>query len=298
MFAHGTKPYHHITSTFLVLLMVVALPSCRNARVEGRVMDALGSNLEGVTIRIENSAHTAETNSGGMFSIPFTPGQFTLVLEKDGFLSQSFDLSVMAKERYPLADVALFLRPPGNEVYHVRRDGYFPIPKQKLARHSRLTGRSMQGLTQHYETHLAPSDHWELPELSEGMHLFVVGSEMVEYKGKKEFRLFKLDYKELEYKENLGVWVVSEVKWATNGSRNVDRANQMAVESSTLPGDFVVLKIPVAMNEVYCLVEEEQVKDFMANIAFREPAEYAFCFRGEMEMQAGYGEELEEEYNE
>lgn len=295
MLTHGTMHSYHKTCIFLFLLMFVALPSCRSARVEGRVMDALGSNLEGVTIQIKNSAHTAKTGSDGTFSIPFTPGQFTLVLEKEGFLSQSFDLSVMAADRYPLADVKLFRRPPGNEVYHVKHDGYFAIPKLKLERHSRLTGRRLQGLIQHYRTHLALSNPLDLPELPEGMNLFVVGNEEVKYKGRKEFRLFNLTYKELAYKENMSVWVVAEVEWATNGSRTVDRGNQLEVESSTLPGDFAVLRIPVGTQGAYCLVEEEQVKDFMANIAFREPAEYAFCFRGDLELPSGYGEYLEEE---
>jgi sugar lactone lactonase YvrE len=82
-------------------------------RIEGRVTDANGNNLEGVTITTKPYTITTDTNSQGRYSInEIDEREYTITASKDGFVAKSVDDIKVSGKSTVVVDIQLFPSPP------------------------------------------------------------------------------------------------------------------------------------------------------------------------------------------
>lgn len=105
------------------LLLLTLAPACQSAAIEGQVLDHAGQGLAGVTVAVEKSTWSAQTDTLGRYSVPFAPGSFTVSYSKPAHTSESVDLDIQGTVAFPAAEVTLFPQPAEKGLYVLGSDG-------------------------------------------------------------------------------------------------------------------------------------------------------------------------------
>lgn len=100
----------------LVVIVIAGGLACSKPLIVGRVEDPTGLGLAGVRVHIENSGFATETEADGKYSLPYTPGQFTVRYEKVGHTSDAIELNIQSKDEFPAKRILLFPLPPAGHV--------------------------------------------------------------------------------------------------------------------------------------------------------------------------------------
>lgn len=92
--------------------------------VTGQVVDEFGKPVVGATVQVQGTTFRGSTDSGGKYSVPYVPGNFTVDIQKQGFTSAEFSLNIASPMRYPAASVTLIPIPPIPGFYLFGRSDY------------------------------------------------------------------------------------------------------------------------------------------------------------------------------
>ena len=87
--------------------------------IEGTVQNIYGQPIEGATVSIENSQFNATTNQSGKYSLDYVPGEFTVVVQAEGFQSEKFSLNIAQKLHYPANPTSLIPKIPDQTLVFV-----------------------------------------------------------------------------------------------------------------------------------------------------------------------------------
>lgn len=109
----------------MAALGALCVTSCleKKAELVGKVVDAFHQPLPEVTVTIAGSSFSSTTDSDGTYSIPYVPGNFSVIYSRSGYTLFQRDLSIATKETYPLDDSVLVRLPskPGIAFFNDRR---------------------------------------------------------------------------------------------------------------------------------------------------------------------------------
>jgi carboxypeptidase family protein len=109
----------------LLALLVALLAGCsQEPRITGQVSDEFGKPVSGATVQIQGTTLGGLTDSAGKYSVPYVPGNITVDIQKQGFTSAHFSLSIATPMQYPAATVTLVPIPPIPGFYLFRRSDY------------------------------------------------------------------------------------------------------------------------------------------------------------------------------
>ena len=100
--------------SIILLLATVVLSGCDfagNEYIEGTVVDMFGNPLEGVVIKISNSAFETTTDSDGAYALDYVPGALNITYTKDGYTSDKLDIELHQKAHFPAQEVTLYTIP-------------------------------------------------------------------------------------------------------------------------------------------------------------------------------------------
>ena len=87
-----------------------------NELIEGTVQSVFGKPVPGAMVTITNTQFSATTDQNGHYQLDYVPGEFSVVVEKDGFLSTSYTLNISQKLHYPANPVSLLPEIPNNSM--------------------------------------------------------------------------------------------------------------------------------------------------------------------------------------
>ena len=133
--------------------------SYASALIFGEVKSDNGVLLNNVNVRILNSGYKTNSNQNGIFKLPFSPGNFTIVFEKLGYVPRAYKLSLSTKDKYPLGNVSLKKFPKFYDVFESQIENVKIIVKQKnrgetLTVDHRITDDNGDFILQYYSSYM------------------------------------------------------------------------------------------------------------------------------------------------
>jgi hypothetical protein len=118
----------------VVLFTATALVtvSCSKPVIVGQVEDPTGSRIADVRISIDNSAYETRSDSNGRYTLPYTPGQFTVRFTKEGYTPDVLELSIQSKEEFPARKAVLLPLPRENHILCMSDKKFVDLSPSKL----------------------------------------------------------------------------------------------------------------------------------------------------------------------
>jgi len=92
----------------LCFALALTATGCKRARITGRVEDILGQPISGVTVTIVGSTYKTVTDRDGKYQIPYTPGTFVVMYDKEEFHTERVQRMLSVKDSFPAADVTMY----------------------------------------------------------------------------------------------------------------------------------------------------------------------------------------------
>lgn len=92
----------------IVVIISMAIISCKGPAIEGFVKDGFGNPIEGVIIKVEGTQFLAKTDKNGEYSIEYVPGDIKLNISKFGFTDTVFNLKIATETTYPLDTAIIY----------------------------------------------------------------------------------------------------------------------------------------------------------------------------------------------
>src|SRR5712691_7373524 len=121
------------TALALVPILAAAVAACTpSSRMTGIVKDNFGNLLEGVTVTVDKTDYVATTDKTGRYTVPFDPGVVNVKFTKDGYAIGHFGIRLADRRTVPIDVVVLEKFPPGDGLWMVSAEGYFPTGKCQL----------------------------------------------------------------------------------------------------------------------------------------------------------------------
>lgn len=106
-------------------VLVAFLAGCSSdPRITGQVFDEFGKPVIGATVQIEGTTFRSITDVSGKYSVNYVPGNFTVDVQKQGFTSAHFSLSIASPMQYPAAPVTILSLPQMPGFYLFAPSGY------------------------------------------------------------------------------------------------------------------------------------------------------------------------------
>ena len=103
------------------VLASLALCACQSQavvpRIEGRVVDAFGQPLAGVTVHVRKSAYTAQSDADGRYGVPYAPGAFEVSYALEGYTTEVVSLHIEVPTAFPSEQIVLYARPRKGSLY-------------------------------------------------------------------------------------------------------------------------------------------------------------------------------------
>lgn len=146
-----------IPRPLLVLLGFVLLFSlaCANPVLNGAVVDQGGAPLAGVEVSVLNLTQKAVTDAQGRYSLPYTPGRFSVHAALAGYTAASLDFDVTEKAELEVRTVTLWKLPTTDTLAVLQAGAYTPLPASHVMTRSSLM-QSFTGIPAPSGPNLAP----------------------------------------------------------------------------------------------------------------------------------------------
>jgi hypothetical protein len=116
------------------MALTFLLAGCSKMAVDGEVVDASGQPIAGARISSIGTQCFAKTSAEGIFALPCTPGEHTLVIMAPGYTSEEVRLSAPDRERYDLGKTVLVLIPKGKGLFKFEDHAYVALTPGRLTR--------------------------------------------------------------------------------------------------------------------------------------------------------------------
>lgn len=113
-------------------------PEVAPAEITGLVRDQSGLPLSGVTVQIQNSGFTSETDSEGRYSVPYLPGKFNVFYSRSGYTRRFITLDIAVNSQFPASDVYLIKLPEPAGISAFGPGHYTPILPGDLKAETKL----------------------------------------------------------------------------------------------------------------------------------------------------------------
>ncbi len=117
----------------LIFLCFVTIIGCKNALIEGKVIDNFGNPVEDANVSIVGSTFHAITDNKGKYSIDYIPGNLKVKVEKLNYIDTTFELSLAKESIYPAADVILIKIPEKMGIFFINNHEYIAISKTNVS---------------------------------------------------------------------------------------------------------------------------------------------------------------------
>lgn len=153
---------HANRSLFALIAAMFALvhPAFAQPTLSGTVIDYWDNPVSGAKVYIDRTGFQTTTDSKGRFSLSFAPGQFTVVVSKDGYKNKNTDFTFTQNVNVPLAPITVFKIPQPNTLSMAGKNDYVTINR------CQITGRNIGGDEGRYSVSGVPS-HVSIPDLPE-----------------------------------------------------------------------------------------------------------------------------------
>ena len=115
-------------------IFLTALIGCGPMAVEGTVIDASGTGIEGARITAVGTPCNRLTDAQGAFELKCQPGKLSLFIAKDGYESMETELDAPERERYKLGKQLLIKTPDSMGLFLFSGNAYVPLKKGGLLR--------------------------------------------------------------------------------------------------------------------------------------------------------------------
>lgn len=134
-----------LASTAFILLSCGTKP-----RITGLVVDIRQQPLPAAMVQISGTTLSAETDSGGRYSLPYVPRQFTVSYSKPGFTSFSRPQNIAVEAEVPAATVRLIKLPPARGIFYVAPKEYIKLAAVDVHSQEKRHSFSWFGTTAEY----------------------------------------------------------------------------------------------------------------------------------------------------
>ncbi|NOU18470.1 MAG: carboxypeptidase regulatory-like domain-containing protein [Bacteroidales bacterium] len=118
-------------SLLLLLGFLIILNSCDKS-INGKVIDNFNQPVEGVKIKIKNSAFESVTDKNGNFKIDFTAGKFEIEFQKENYILISKELEIAENKSYPLGQVDIIRIPNSKGLFFKGSNDFIQVPNITL----------------------------------------------------------------------------------------------------------------------------------------------------------------------
>lgn len=122
--------------SFLALLLGAG---CSSRDIEGRVADPFGNGLADVTVQVQKTTFRATSGRDGHYALDYVPGTFAVEFVKPGYTTQTLELAIQQKMRFPAETVILYPIPSNPGLYYLGDRELVLLPRSTV-RVSRIEG--------------------------------------------------------------------------------------------------------------------------------------------------------------
>lgn len=116
---------------FLSFGLMIILNSCDKS-INGKVIDNFNQPVEGIKIKIPNSAFESITDKNGNFKIEYAAGKFNIEFQKENYIPVTKELEISETKKYPLGQVDMIRIPKSEGVYFKGEKDFIQIPQINL----------------------------------------------------------------------------------------------------------------------------------------------------------------------
>jgi len=115
-------------------LASILLAGCTQMAIDGKIVDVSGQPL--ADVRITAIEGNCMTTSGvdGKFALTCPPGDYSLVIDKDGYIELKVEISAPGHERYDLGKKVMVKIPDEHGLFLFQADAYVPLKRAYLTR--------------------------------------------------------------------------------------------------------------------------------------------------------------------
>ncbi len=115
-----------------LLLVSLPLTACSKPAVTGTVVDAFHHPLPGATVTVEGTSFSTVTDSRGKYAVQFVPGQFKVVVKRDGYTTLTSSYNVAQSTSLPASDIMLYPRPTESGIFYIGKEKLVPLATSRL----------------------------------------------------------------------------------------------------------------------------------------------------------------------
>jgi len=123
----------------LSFLAILLGAGCSSRDIEGRVTDPFGNGLADVTVQVQKTTFRVTSSRDGHYTIDYVPGTFAVEFAKPGYTTQTLELAIQQKMRFPAEAVILYPIPSNPGLYYLGDRELVLLPRSTV-RVSRIEG--------------------------------------------------------------------------------------------------------------------------------------------------------------
>jgi hypothetical protein len=116
---------------FGLFILLITFSSCETV-IKGELVDNFDQPVQGVSIKIIDSAYKSDSEQDGNFEIPFSPGKFRLNFQKENYLPVNKVMEVIDGKDYPMGEVKMTRVPASKGLFIKGKKDYIELQKVEL----------------------------------------------------------------------------------------------------------------------------------------------------------------------
>lgn len=129
----GVEPSFFIFLFLALFFLAILLGAgCSSRDIEGRVIDPFGNGLADVTVQVQKTTFRATSGRDGHYAIDYVPGTFAVEFAKPGYTTQTFELAIQQKMRFPAETVILYPIPNNPGIYYLGDRELVLVPRSTV----------------------------------------------------------------------------------------------------------------------------------------------------------------------
>jgi hypothetical protein len=167
------------TIVVYLLLIVFCFVGCgKKERIEGVVQDAFGNPLKDVSVKIEKTTFTSNTDGSGKYSIDYAPGSVKLIFSKEGYTTINLDLSIQQKSHFPAETIVLYPNPK-EAGFYILTNEVIKLPPEPVRKLTSRDNSQMKSDSIYYKIgddrtkYMIDSNKEKYPKVKEGNLKFI-----------------------------------------------------------------------------------------------------------------------------